>query len=194
MGDALATRATALGQEREAPITRQVLLRAARQRFSLHGYADVTLRDIAGEVGVSAALVVKYFGNKEALFAEAVSFEQEADLLLDAPLAALGEHLVRALLELHEAAGSDPMLRAVFTANRPGGARFRENFERQVVARLADRLPGVDPRLRAELVCAQLIGLGASRLALRSPRLSEQSPEALVARYRPILQSLLDEA
>ncbi|GAA2039125.1 transcriptional regulator RaaS [Agromyces tropicus] len=40
---------------------------AAVARFGAHGYADTTLREIAADAGVSAALVVHHFGSKEAL-------------------------------------------------------------------------------------------------------------------------------
>lgn len=179
-------------ERRDAVATRSALLRAARRRFSLHGYADVTLRDVAADADVSAALVVKYFGNKEALFAEAVSFEQDAALLLDCELPRLGEHLVRTLLDAHDRTQSDPLLRAVFTATRPGGAEFRRSFEGQFVAALAARLPGGQARLRAELICAHLIGLGAARLALRGEAITAEPVERLVALFAPLLQSYLD--
>lgn len=184
--------AGASGEARDAAATRQALVKHARHRFSQQGYADVTLRDIAADASVSAALVVKYFGSKENLFAEAVSFEQDADLLLDHPLAGLGEHLVRMLLDGHRTNRADPLLRAVFTAVRPAGEQFRDNFERQFVARLAALLPGPGAQLRAELVCAHLIGLAGARLALRTPALAAEPDAAVVARFAPLLQSLID--
>ncbi|MFC4001233.1 TetR family transcriptional regulator [Prauserella oleivorans] len=179
-------------QRRDACLTRAAVLKAARRRFSLHGYADVKLRDIAADADVSAALVVKYFGSKEALFAEASSFEGEAAVLLNCPVDRLGEHLVRTLLDYHERTQADPLLRALFTSSRPAGATFRENFERQFVAALSDRLSGPDARLRAELVCAHLLGLGAARLVLRTGEIAAQEPEHLVARTAPLLQSWID--
>ncbi|MBK1786680.1 TetR/AcrR family transcriptional regulator [Prauserella cavernicola] len=181
--------ATTDEQRRDACLTRAAVLRAARRRFSLHGYADVKLRDIAADAEVSAALVLKYFGSKEELFAEASSFESDAALLLDCPLPELGEHLVRTLLDHHERTQADPLLRALFTSSRPAGATFRENFERQFVAELSDRLSGPDARLRAELVCAHLIGLGATRLVLR---IGSEPTERVIARTGPLLQGWLD--
>ncbi|MEU6643461.1 TetR family transcriptional regulator [Saccharomonospora sp. NPDC046836] len=179
-------------QKRDAYATRAAVLTAARRRFSLHGYADVKLRDIAADAQVSAALVMKYFGSKENLFAEASSFEAEAAVLLDCPLDELGTHLVRTLLDFHERTRADPLLRALFTSSRPAGATFRENFERQFVTQLSDRLSGPDARLRAELVCAHLIGLGATRLVLRTEAISAEPDERLVARTAPLLQGWID--
>ncbi len=186
--------APAVGDEarRDSAATRVALLRAARRRFSRYGYADVTLRDIAADADVSAALVVKYFGSKESLFAEASSFESDAATLLDCELPRLGEHLVRTLLDYHDQTQADPLLRALLTSARPAGAEFRVNFERQFVAVLASRLAGPDARLRAELVCTQLLGLGAARLVLRTEAITGESRERLVELVSPLLQSWLD--
>ncbi|WP_190823482.1 TetR/AcrR family transcriptional regulator [Saccharopolyspora pogona] len=179
-------------QRRDACATREAILKAARRRFSSCGYADVTLRDIAADAEVSAALVMKYFGSKESLFAEASGFEQDAERLLDCELPDLGEHLVRTLLDYHDRTQGDPLVRAVFTSSRPAGAQFRANFERQLVTRLTKRLTGPKARLRAELVCSHLMGLGAARLVLRTKAISAEPKENLIAITAPLLQNWID--
>ena len=172
--------------------TRHALLVAARRHFSTHGYAGATLRAIAAEADVSAALLVKYFGSKEALLAAAIDLQAEADALLDAPNERLGRHLVTALLDLHVRAQADPLLRVAFTAARPGGERIVENFERQFVGRLVERLDGPDARLRAELVCTQLMGLGAMRLLVQAPVMTAMPVGELADRLGPVLQAWID--
>ncbi|MEB3369151.1 TetR/AcrR family transcriptional regulator [Saccharopolyspora mangrovi] len=179
-------------QRRDACATRESILRAARRRFSSCGYADVTLRDIAADADVSAALVVKYFGGKEDLFAQASDFQHDAEKLLDCELPELGEHLVRTLLDYHDRTQGDPLVRAVFTSSRPAGARFRDNFESQLVTRLAERLSGPRARLRAELVCSHLMGLGAARLVLRTQAITAEPTEELVAITAPLIQNWID--
>jgi len=179
-------------QRRDACATRETILKMARRRFSSCGYADVTLRDIAADADVSAALVVKYFGSKEELFAQASGFEHDAERLLDCELPHLGEHLVRTLLDYHDRTQGDPLVRAVFTSSRPAGGRFRDNFESQLVSRLADRLDGPRARLRAELVCSHLMGLGAARLVLRTQAISAEPTEELVALTAPLIQRWID--
>lgn len=187
--DAVARPAT---DRRCAADTRDALLRAARRHFSVHGYAGATLRGIAADAGVSAALLVKYFGSKEGLLTAAADLETETAALLDAPTAVLGRHLVATLLDLHDRAQADPLLRVVLTGPRPGGERIVEELDRRLIARLAERLDGPQARLRAELVCAQLIGLGAVRLLLASPATSAEPPTALVDRLGPVLQAWID--
>lgn len=43
------------------------IVAAAFQRFAQSGFTSVTIREIAGEAGVSAALVIHYFGSKDGL-------------------------------------------------------------------------------------------------------------------------------
>ncbi|GEL22467.1 TetR family transcriptional regulator [Pseudonocardia sulfidoxydans NBRC 16205] len=181
-----------VAERRCAADTRDALLRAARRHFSVHGYAGATLRGIAAEAQVSAALLVKYFGSKEGLLAAASDIEAETAALLDAPNATLGRHLVATLLDLHDRAEADPLVRVVLTGPRPGGERIVEELDRRLIKRLADRLDGPDARLRAEMVCAQLIGLGAVRLLLSSPATVAEPPAALVDRLGPILQAWID--
>ena len=52
--------------------TRDGILEAARASFAEHGYDRATIRDIAARAAVDPALVIHYFGSKEALFTEAL--------------------------------------------------------------------------------------------------------------------------
>ncbi len=60
---------------RNAAQTRADILSAARRRFGSEGYERTTLRAVAADVGVDAALVIRYFGSKQDLFAAAADFE-----------------------------------------------------------------------------------------------------------------------
>lgn len=59
--------------------TRAALLEAATECFALQSYENVTLRHIAGEAGVDVALVSRYFGSKEELFAAVLLTAGEPD-------------------------------------------------------------------------------------------------------------------
>lgn len=69
---------------------RDAILRAARRAFTLRPYAEVTMRSIAADAGVSASLIVKRFGSKERLFHTVADFEPAADALFAAPLEGSG--------------------------------------------------------------------------------------------------------
>ena len=62
---------------RNASQTRADILSAARRRFGAEGYERTTLRAVAADVGVDAALVIRYFGSKQDLFAAAADFAIE---------------------------------------------------------------------------------------------------------------------
>lgn len=177
---------------RDAEATKAAILRAARHLMARHAHADITLKVIADRAGVSAPLILKYFGNKDALFGRVMSFETDAAALLDAPLDQLGPHMVRQVLVGQTERGADPVLRIIF-APRQGdqGDIMRANFRTQVSDRLALRLSGPDAGLRAELAVGTLLGLGAMYGIARGTRLRATAIEDIVDRYGPTVQALL---
>ena len=65
--------AAAPPRRRDAAETRRLLLAAALHRFATQGYADTTVREIADDAGVNAALISRYFDSKEGLFEECLT-------------------------------------------------------------------------------------------------------------------------
>lgn len=179
-------------QRRDAEATKAAILRAARHLMARHAHTDITLKAVADRAGVSAPLILKYFGNKDALFARVMSFETDAAALLDAPLAELGRHMVRHLLLGQTERGADPVLRIVFAPlHGEQGDTLRANFRTQVSDRLAGRLDGPDAGLRAELAVGTLLGLGVMYGIARGSRLRATAVEDIVERYGPTVQALL---
>ncbi|MCS0606408.1 TetR family transcriptional regulator [Streptomyces sp. LP11] len=180
---------------RDAEATKAVILRAARHLLARHAHADITLKAVAERAGVSPPLILKYFGNKDALFARVMSFDTDADALLDAPLPGLGRHMVRHVLASQRERGADPLLRIAFAPlHGDHGDVLRANFRAQVTDRLAARLTGPDPGLRAELAVAALVGLGVMYGIARGERLREAALDAIADRYAPLVQAQLTSA
>ncbi|GAA4091246.1 MULTISPECIES: TetR/AcrR family transcriptional regulator [Streptomyces] len=171
---------------------KDAILRAARRAFTLRPYAEVTMRSIAADAGVSASLIVKRFGSKERLFHTVADFGPAADALFSAPLEALGRHLVLTLVRMRREDQGDPLLRAVFSlGNMDERTLLRERFREQVTSRLARQLRGGDSELRAELIAGLLLGLGAT-LSLHRPGAGERAtPEQLADLYAPAVQRLI---
>lgn len=171
---------------------RSAILRAARRAFVRRPYAEVTLRAVAADAGVSPSLIVKYFGSKERLFAAVADFGPAAEALFDAPLDRLGRHLVLTLVRLRRGERADPLLRVVFSLGIDDErSLLRERFHTQVTARLTALLSGRERALRAELVAGALIGLGASLSLHASGAGSRASAAHLADLYAPALQDLL---
>jgi AcrR family transcriptional regulator len=151
-------------RRRDAAATRESLLDAARRLVAEHGVEGTSTRDVAAVAGVNQALVYRYFGSKEKLFAEAVEGTMRADdnLVLDTPL----PDLPRALLEraLESAAGSNGYSTLVAVANDERiRAVIRDRIDTAFGTQLAARLDGPDAVLRAELLAALITGIGVLR-------------------------------
>lgn len=183
---------TAAPARRDAEATKAAILKAARHLLARHAHADITLKAVAERAGVSPPLILKYFGNKDALFARVMSFETDADALLDAPLDGLGRHMVRHVLVSQSRQGADPLLRIVFAPlHGAQGDILRANFRTQVTERLTARLTGPDAGLRAELAVAALLGLGVVYGIARGTQVRAADIDDVVTRYAPLVQAHL---
>jgi len=82
--------------------TRGQIITAARQAFATKGFAGASMRGIAAEAGVDAALIHHYFDNKEQLFLATVALPLEMPQKLEEVAAGgldgMGERLVRTVL------------------------------------------------------------------------------------------------
>lgn len=175
--------------------TRSVLLRAACYRFAASPYGEVTIRGIAADAEVSAPLVIKYFGTKERLFLAVADFVGDFEAFLDTEATGgdLARHLVTQVMAIQDQAGAvNPFSAMLFMGSgRDTPPAVRDRLRSRFVARLTERLDGPDADLRAELVCAQLVGLSALLRALQLPALVGAEADAVVDRYTPALRTLL---
>src|SRR5580765_898719 len=93
--------------------TRDAIAQAARRQFAELGYDRATLRGIAGEAGVDAALVVQFYGSKDALFREVMPLPPTVAAamagLADGPTATVGRRLAEVIVGMLE----DPRSRSI---------------------------------------------------------------------------------
>ncbi|MFE3056105.1 TetR family transcriptional regulator [Nocardia sp. NPDC059239] len=172
--------ATTRAQQRRNTEAR--ILAAAGRLFAESGYDRTTIRAVAAEADTDPALVMRYFGSKENLFAqvavvgnvEAITGtpEQAAELLLKALAAKLTEEPVNALAAIRsmlthpDATGE---VRAAMAAQ-----------QRQAAGHLA----GDEAELRAGLLGALTIGVVIGRHLLHLDGLSDAPPERITALLR----------
>ncbi|MFC1413524.1 TetR family transcriptional regulator [Streptacidiphilus sp. N1-12] len=179
---------------RDAEARRADILQAARYAFGRHAYADTTIAGIAQAAGVSPALVMKYFGSKEQLFSQVFTFEDDAEALLGAPLDTLARHMVLHLLATQHGEARDPILRIAFSRlHDEQGRQARANFRAQVITRLAERLPGPDAPLRAEMAVGILLGLGALYAMVQAETVRALTSDQIADHYAPLIQPLLSD-
>src|ERR1044072_7126675 len=79
---------------RSSAETKAVILAAAKQRFAESGYERATIRAIAADANIDPSMVMRYFGNKDQLFAAAADFDLALPDLSNADRDQLGARLV----------------------------------------------------------------------------------------------------
>jgi len=175
---------------RNATQTRADILAAARLRFGSDGYERTTLRAVAADVGVDPALVIRYFGSKQELFAAAAEFT------LDLPdlTAVHPDDVADALLPSFFAVWEDDttfvaLLRAAMTSPTAADT-MRRIFATQVAPKLATITPD-NPAQRAGLMGAFVVGLAATRYVLANPAVADLGHDELIAWARPVIRQLL---
>ncbi|MGU3433231.1 TetR family transcriptional regulator [Actinomycetes bacterium M1A6_2h] len=177
---------------RSAATTKAAILDAARIRFGADGFERTTVRAIAADVGVDPAMVMRYFGTKDALFAEAASFELPIPDLTDVTANDVADVLMPRFFAVWEDDASFlSLLRATATSPR-AVEEMLGVFARQVVPALA-AVAVNHPHERAALVGSQVLGLAFTRYILRVPPLVDMSREQLTAWIGPTLRRYLTE-
>jgi AcrR family transcriptional regulator len=171
--------------------SRARIARAAQEFFMKNGFLETSVREIAREAGVDAALVIRYFGSKEQLFLETIAMAGYLDVAVEGPLEGMGERLVWLILE-----GERGLIHfsALMRASDKEGVReyLAAAVELQLVRPLAPRLTAPDAELRAHLVAAQIIGLLAMLGILHDESLIHSDAEHLAALYGKAIQVLID--
>jgi AcrR family transcriptional regulator len=194
----VSTRTPRTGRRPCESSTRQAILKAARRLFSRRGYEGATMRAIATEAGVDAALIVHFFGTKAALLAEAVEwpFDPEVEmpkLLVDGRHHA-GRHLVELFVKVWDDEGSRHpvlvLLRAA-TTEPQAAEMLREFMSRRLYPPLMEHLRVDQPELRSDLVVSQLLGLGLVRYVLGLEPLASAKPADVVKWISPTVQRYL---
>jgi AcrR family transcriptional regulator len=170
--------------------TRAAILAAARELFAAHGYERTTVRDIAALASIDAAMVMRYFGSKDALFARAADFDLRLPTLVDVPPSEIGATLIRHAVELWEGgngrSGLVILLRSA-ASNEDAAAKVRDVFASQVMPALA-RTGGREAGRRAGLIASQILGLALCRYVLRIPPVAEMSADDIVRWVGPTIQ------
>jgi AcrR family transcriptional regulator len=178
--------------------SRHEILSAAGRLFAERGYEGATIRAIAAEAGVDAALVIHFFGSKAALLGEAVQWpfdpEVEVPKLLTDGRRHAGRHLVELFVRIWDQEGTrNPVLTLLRAATtEPAAAEMMREFLRdRLLAPLMRQLRADQADLRANLVASQLVGLGIARYVLAFEPLASAEAADVVAWISPTVQRYL---
>jgi AcrR family transcriptional regulator len=180
--------------------TRGEIITAARHAFAAKGFAGASMRAIAAEAGVDAALIHHYFESKQQLFLATVALPLGLPGMLEEVAAGgrvgLGERLVRSVLEVWDSELQPSLVAAIRTTlTDPALTRSAGEFlTLEVVGRVLPRddLSAEEANRRAGLVASQILGLVIGRYVLRLPVLMNRQTEDLVAEVGPTVQRYVD--
>lgn len=175
---------------RRSEPTRAAILAAARNRFAEDGYERATIRAIAADAGIDPAMVMRYYGNKEKLFAAAADFDLRLPDLTGVPEAERGAALVRHFLQRWESDGTFVALLRAAVTNDAARDRMLDVFAGQVAPQVA-AYAQADAPARAGLVGTQMLGLALCRYVLRVPPIVAMPPEEVGRWIGPTIQRYL---
>lgn len=165
--------------------------------FAANGYDRTTIRDIAQTAAINPALVIRYYGSKEALFAEVATLRFEAEPIHDLPRERLGQAIVSHVMSRweHPEQGSAQvaMLRAAI-AGESAQARINAMFAQQLQALFT--AVGVDQKSpqTGALIATQMLGLGVARYVLRMPPVVQLPKQIVIEQVGRVVQQYIDAA
>jgi AcrR family transcriptional regulator len=182
------------GPPRRAEETRARILAAARRLFAAEGFERTTVRAVAAASSVDPALVLRYFGSKEGLFAAAAAFDLRLPDPAALPPERLGAALVAHFLARWEGDPEDgalPILLRSAVTHAEAAARMREIFARQLLPAIARVAPAGEAERRAGLVASQVLGFALCRYILALPGAATMTGDEMVAWLGPTIQRYL---
>ena len=172
--------------------TKAVILAAARERFGRAGFQGATIRGIAADAGVDPAMVMRYYGNKDKLFAAAADFDLELPDFAATDRGELGRSLVRHFLQRWEGDDALVILLRSSATNAEAAQRMRQIFGTQLQPLVASFVPAGEAGARAGLITTQILGLALCRFVLQLPPVVEMTHDEVVEWLGPTIQRYLE--
>ena len=189
--------ATRSGRRPGPTTTRDAIADAARRQFAELGYDRTTMRGIASEAGVDAALVVRFHGSKDALFREVMALPpmvaEAIAGLADGPRDTIGRRLAEAIVGMLENPRSREVVlgRIRSASSHPDAAELVRETVTRDIGRLVAAITDDEPETRAVLVGSQIVGLALARhVVLVEPLASMPAPD-VIDYIAPTLQHYL---
>jgi AcrR family transcriptional regulator len=189
------------GRRQGEPVSRDVVLAAAKRRFATEGYEKTTLRAIAQDAHVDPSMVLYLFGSKEELFRESLRLIIDPDVLVAALKGGpdedpnIGIRMVSTYLGIWEAPDTASSMRAMLqsaTSNSDAHEAFRGFMQSYVLTSVSAVLGGGEQaRLRAMLAASQLVGTALLRYVMQVPPLATLSVDEVVRLIAPTVARYL---
>ena len=171
--------------------TKAAILTAARERFGVAGFQAATIRAIAADAGVDPAMVMRYYGTKDKLFAAAAEFDLRLPDFSAVDRTQVGQALVSHFLERWEGDEALVILLRSSATNAEAARRMREIFGTQLRPVVATVAPAGEADWRSGLVATQMMGMALCRFVLQLPPVVAMSRHQVVEWLGPTIQRYL---
>ena len=179
---------TVVDMRRSSDDTKAAILAAARERFGAVGFQAATIRAIAADAGVDPAMVMRYYGSKDKLFAAAAEFDLRfPDYSMTDPTQ-VGRSLVRHFLERWEGDEALVILLRSSATNGEAAQRMQKIFGTQLQPLVATLVPAEESAVRAGLIATQILGMALCRFVLRLPPVVAMTRDEIVEWLGPTIQ------
>lgn len=185
------------GRRRGETQTRAAIAAAARNAFAEVGYERATMRSIAAAAGVDPALIVHFYGSKEALFREVTAIPPELAAAMagiaDAPRDEVGRRYAQAVVTMLESPATRPIVLARLrsaSSHAEAATLVQEQVSRDL-GHLTRALTDDRPETRAVLTGVQVVGLAFARYVVQVEPLASMDAEELVDLLAPVFQRIL---
>jgi AcrR family transcriptional regulator len=177
---------------RSSAETKAVILAAARERFAESGFERATIRAIAADANIDPSMVMRYFGNKDQLFAAAADFDLDFPDLSGVEADQLGAALVAHFMNRWERDDALIVLLRSSTTNAEAAQRMQQIFAAQLRPEIAN-VNAAEPARSAGLIATQMLGLALCRYVLKLPPVVAMSRDEVVSWLGPTCQRYLEE-
>ena len=183
-----------VARKRDADATRAAILAAAKRHFAKSGYDGAYLRDIALDAGVDAALINRYFGGKEGLFAAALKDSIAPDVISQWDRRTFARDMATIMAgHAHQNVERTHAFQFLLQAatNPTTAPLLNEAVQERFMHPIREWIGGDNVQARARILASVFIGLLVERL-IRDEPLAGKERDDFIERTAALLQSLAD--
>lgn len=179
----------------QADRARNAILAAARRQFSDQGFDRTTIRAVAAAASIDPSMVMRYFGNKDGLFAAAIEIDLRLPDFAHVPVPELGAAVARHFLSRWEAPDSAAQLRVLLASSlttEVAAQKMAAIFAGQLLPVVsAFGASPAEASHRAGLVATQVLGFALCRYVIRLPPIVEMTHDEAVVWLAPVIASYI---
>lgn len=180
-------------RRRDASATKFAILCAARTLFARESYENVGIREIASLAGADAALVSRYFGSKEELFAAVLNTGERGVDVIGRELEGLPERVADLMLDPEDDGKSiDDILIMLHSGTSPlAGPIVRASIQERFHDPFAEIIGNDNANARAQLFGSILLGLSISQQISGDLADNDELREKLKVRLADIIRTAI---